>query len=183
MRCSSVTDERRTFPPAGLGLAAHRSGPVRVVDVRRIPCSRAPPADAALQVTVVGLVEGNSRHAEWVPRRVINLAIQKSGARLVSVTENIDETPSGMLLHGIMSSIAELYSRNLGAEVLKGSTQKAQSGGTPGRAPVGYRNVIRLEHGSGLQTVELDSDRAPMMRWAFVATLPVTGQLSACYAS
>lgn len=33
----------------------------------------------------------------------INLAIQRSGAKLVSVTENIDETPSGMLMHGIMS--------------------------------------------------------------------------------
>ncbi|MFJ7738940.1 recombinase family protein, partial [Lysinibacillus sp. NPDC097287] len=43
----------------------------------------------------------------------INVAIQKTGARLVSVTENIDETPSGMLMHGIMSSIAEFYSRNL----------------------------------------------------------------------
>lgn len=99
----------------------------------------------------------------------INLAIQQSGARLVSVTENIDETPSGMLLHGIMSSIAEFYSRNLGAEVLKGTTQKAQGGGTPGRAPVGYRNVIRLEHGSEYRTVELDPERAPLMRYAFEA--------------
>jgi len=48
----------------------------------------------------------------------INLAIRKSGATLVSATENIDETASGMLLHGIMSSIAEFYSRNLATEVL-----------------------------------------------------------------
>jgi hypothetical protein len=33
----------------------------------------------------------------------INLAIQQAGASLVSCTENIDETPSGILLHGIMS--------------------------------------------------------------------------------
>ena len=39
----------------------------------------------------------------------INLAIQQGRRQLVSVTENIDETPSGMLLHGIMSSIAEFY--------------------------------------------------------------------------
>ena len=44
---------------------------------------------------------------------------------LVSATENIDETPSGMLLHGIMSSIAEFYSRNLATEVVKGLSQKA----------------------------------------------------------
>lgn len=37
----------------------------------------------------------------------INLAIRAAGAALVSATENIDETPNGMLLHGIMSSFAE----------------------------------------------------------------------------
>ncbi|AKE89625.1 recombinase family protein [Rhodococcus aetherivorans] len=66
----------------------------------------------------------------------INLAIRKSGATLVSATENIDETASGMLLHGIMSSIAEFYSRNLATEVLKGMEQKAKTGGTPGKAPL-----------------------------------------------
>jgi DNA invertase Pin-like site-specific DNA recombinase len=50
----------------------------------------------------------------------INLQLQAAGAQLVSVSENIDETPSGMLLHGIMSSIAEFYSRNLATEAKKG---------------------------------------------------------------
>ncbi len=42
--------------------------------------------------------------------------IRSAGAQLVSVSEQIDETPSGMLLHGIMATIAEFYSRNLSAE-------------------------------------------------------------------
>ena len=63
----------------------------------------------------------------------INLALKQAGAELVSVSENIDQTPSGLLLHGIMSSIAEFYSRNLATEVIKGSVQKAKNGGTPGR--------------------------------------------------
>ena len=63
----------------------------------------------------------------------IHLMIQQAGAELVSATENIDETPSGMLLHGIMSSIAEFYSRNLAHEVVKGMEQKAKTGGTPAR--------------------------------------------------
>ena len=37
----------------------------------------------------------------------ITAALQAAGVQLVSVTENIDETPSGALLYGIMSSIAE----------------------------------------------------------------------------
>ncbi len=100
---------------------------------------------------------------------MINLAIQKSGARLVPVSENIDETPSGMLLHGIMSAIAEFYSKNLGAEVAKGLTQKAEAGGTTGRAPVGYTNVIYFELGRERRTVEVDPERAPLVRWAFEA--------------
>lgn len=56
------------------------------------------------------------------------------GAQLVSVKENIDETPAGQLLHAIMAGIAEFYSRNLATEALKGMTQKAKVGGTPARS-------------------------------------------------
>ena len=38
----------------------------------------------------------------------IHFAFTQAGVTLVSTIENIDETPSGMLVHEIMSSIAEL---------------------------------------------------------------------------
>ncbi|GAA3958402.1 hypothetical protein GCM10022231_17410 [Gordonia caeni] len=100
----------------------------------------------------------------------IHLALQQAGVLLVSATENIDETPSGMLLHGIMSTIAEFYSRNLATEVTKGMTQKAIGGGTLGKAPIGYFNVrIRDDQGREVRTVELDPERAPLIEWAFKA--------------
>lgn len=99
----------------------------------------------------------------------ITAELKAAGVQLVSVTENIDETPSGLLLHGIMSSIAEFYSRNLATEVIKGSVQKAKSGGTVGKAPTGYRNVGRVENGRDVRTVEIDPERAPHMQWAFEA--------------
>jgi DNA invertase Pin-like site-specific DNA recombinase len=99
----------------------------------------------------------------------ITLAIRAAGAELVSCTENIDDTPSGVLLHGIMSSIAEFYSRNLAHEVAKGLVQKAKSGGTPGKAPVGYLNTRRYESGREIRTVEVDPARAPLVQWAFEA--------------
>lgn len=87
---------------------------------------------------------------------------------LVSASENIDETPSGMLLHGIMSSIAEFYSRNLATETVKGLTQKAAQGGTTNRAPIGYVNVgVRDERGRENRTVQVDEERAPHITWAF----------------
>ena len=100
----------------------------------------------------------------------IHLALKEAGVLLVSATENIDETPSGMLLHGIMSTIAEFYSRNLATEVTKGMTQKAIGGGTLGKAPIGYLNVrVRDDQGREVRTVELDPERAPLIEWAFKA--------------
>ena len=98
----------------------------------------------------------------------INRAFEDAGVRLVSTSENIDQTPGGMLLHGIMSSIAEFYSRNLANEVIKGMGEKARNGGTLGKAPLGYVNVRgRDEHGREVRTVELDQQRAPLLRLAF----------------
>ncbi len=54
----------------------------------------------------------------------ITLALRTAGVTLVSCTESIDDTPSGMLLHGIMSSIAEFYSRNLATKSSKAASKK-----------------------------------------------------------
>ena len=98
----------------------------------------------------------------------INRAFEQAGVRLVSTSENIDQTPGGMLLHGIMSSIAEFYSRNLANEVIKGMGEKARNGGTLGKAPLGYVNVrARDEHGREIRTIALDEERAPLVRLAF----------------
>ena len=100
----------------------------------------------------------------------IHLALREAGVLLVSATENIDETPSGMLLHGIMSSIAEFYSVNLANEVMKGMVQKASTGGTPMRAPIGYLNTLhRDELGREVRGIKIDEPRARLVKWAFTA--------------
>lgn len=97
----------------------------------------------------------------------ISLALKAAGVQLVSCTENIDDTPSGALMHAIMSGIAEFYSRNLAQEVVKGLSQKVKSGGTIGRVPPGYLNVTHRIEGREVRTVEIDPDRAEHVRWAF----------------
>src|SRR6266568_7989982 len=94
----------------------------------------------------------------------IGLALRAAGVQLVSVTENIDDTPSGKLLHGIMASIAEFYSQNLASEVIKGSVQKAKAGGTPYGAPIGYLNIRQVVEGREIRTVVPDPDRAPLVQ-------------------
>ncbi len=87
----------------------------------------------------------------------IGLSLRQAGAALVSATENIDDTPSGKLMHGIMATIAEFYSANLANEARKGMRQKAKSGGTPGMAPFGYLNVReRTPEGRDVKTVAVD---------------------------
>jgi site-specific DNA recombinase len=97
----------------------------------------------------------------------IALAVRASGARLVSASENIDQTPSGTLLHGIMATIAEFYSQNLAAEVRKGLLQKVRLGGTPTKAPIGYLNVIERHEGRDIRTVIVDAERSPHVIWLF----------------
>jgi site-specific DNA recombinase len=98
----------------------------------------------------------------------INRILKEAGVQLVSTSENIDSSPSGRLLHGIMSDIAEFYSNNLASEVMKGLTEKAKRGGTVGRAPIGYKNVVVFDERSREnRTVIVDEERAPLIRLAF----------------
>ncbi len=98
----------------------------------------------------------------------ITRALAEANVQLVSASESIDNTPSGMLLHGIMSSIAEFYSQNLSTEVKKGMGQKVKCGGTPTKAPLGYKNIRGYdERGRRDSRVELDEQRAPLVRLAF----------------
>ncbi len=107
----------------------------------------------------------------------IQLAIERAGARLVSVSESVDDTPSGRLVRNIMADLAEFYSANLATEILKGSTQKARLGGTPFKAPLGYVNVRYFdETGREVRTVQVDEERAPFVRRAF--KLYATGEYS-----
>ena len=89
----------------------------------------------------------------------LRMRIRDAGAKLVSATENIDATPAGMMLHGILATMAEFYSQNLATEVRKGLQQKAKQGGTPGLAPIGYLNVREVIDGREIRTILPDPER------------------------
>jgi site-specific DNA recombinase len=97
----------------------------------------------------------------------INLLLRKHGVKLVSCMENIDETPQGKLLYGLLAEIAQFYSGNLAQEVMKGLLAKAEEGGTPFRAPLGYVNRREARDGVERSWVELDPGRADIIRWCF----------------
>ena len=66
--------------------------------------------------------------------------LKKFGVRVVSVMENVGDGPEGIILEGILESMAEYYSANLAENVKRGlreSVHKGQYAGGP--VPLGYR--------------------------------------------
>lgn len=102
------------------------------------------------------------------------LAPSSPGLSISSTTHHRDvsTTPS-------KPGLAQLYSDNLALEVMKGLTKKAQTGGTPYRAPIGYLNKRRFEGMADIRWVELDPERAPLIRWAFEEYATGTWSLAA----
>jgi site-specific DNA recombinase len=93
--------------------------------------------------------------------------LRARGVELVSATEHIDETPAGKFMVNVMGAMNQYHSDNSAFGAIRGMTQKAKVGGTPGRAPMGYRNVAREIDGRLVKTVEVDEDRAEHIQWAF----------------
>jgi site-specific DNA recombinase len=98
------------------------------------------------------------------------------GITLVSASENIDETPAGRLMHGMLATFAEYYSNNLSTEVKKGLRRKHELGGTPFKPPIGYLSAQRQAGAQGVRGVVLDPVRAPLVKLAFA--LYITGTWS-----
>jgi site-specific DNA recombinase len=95
------------------------------------------------------------------------LQIEGSGAKVVSVLENIDQTASGRLTHGVLAAVNEFRSAGDAEKVKMGLRRKHAMGGTNGRAPIGYLNVRKRVLGHDVRTVEVDAERAPLVQLAF----------------
>ena len=68
--------------------------------------------------------------------------LRRRGVRVVSITEQADDTPTGKLLEAIIESVDEFYSENLAQEVTRGMREAATRGfWMTTYAPYGYRRV------------------------------------------
>lgn len=65
--------------------------------------------------------------------------LKRNGVKLLSVTENLDDSPESTILESVIEGMAEYFSKNLAREVMKGMKETAlqckHTGGTP---PLGY---------------------------------------------
>ena len=66
--------------------------------------------------------------------------LKKYGVRVMSVMENITSSPEGIILEGLLESMAEYYSANLSENVRRGQRESMAKGWFPGgNVPYGYR--------------------------------------------
>lgn len=119
-------------------------------------------SDPKIDVVLVHKLDRVARNLD--DHVMIRALLRRSGVRIASVVENVDESVSGQLVENIMASIAQFYSANLGEEAKKGMRMLVQKGGWPHKPPYGYR-VVRDGHGKG--RIVVDPDKTHGIRSAF----------------
>ncbi|MFC1944251.1 recombinase family protein [Chloroflexota bacterium] len=94
--------------------------------------------------------------------------LKKAGVQVVSINEPFDDTPTGRLLEGIIESLDEFYSDNLGEEVTRGMRESAARGFyLSSKAPYGFRKV-KVQDGNKERTkLEPDPDQATIVTTIF----------------
>ena len=94
--------------------------------------------------------------------------LRRRGVRVVSITEQADDTPTGKLLEAIIESVDEFYSENLAQEVVRGMREAALRGfWMTAYAPYGYRRVYVQDGAAKRPKLELDPPADAVVRRVF----------------
>ena len=94
--------------------------------------------------------------------------LRRRGVRVVSITEQADDTPTGKLLEAIIESVDEFYSENLAQEVIRGMREAASRGfWVTTYAPYGYRKVYVQDGVKKRPKLELNPPADAVVRRVF----------------
>lgn len=92
---------------------------------------------------------------------------KQCGIDVISISEQIGEDKTSILIEALLEAMDEYYSINLGEEVVRGMSEKARQGGVLGGAPFGY-----IAHDKKLVP---DPETAPILRQIFADYLSGIG--------
>ena len=93
---------------------------------------------------------------------------EANGVRVVSLHENIDDTPQGKLTARLFESFAEFYSNNLSQDIQRGIREVARRGFYPfSHAPIGYLREPIQEAGAMRYRLVPDEGYAEVIRRVF----------------
>jgi site-specific DNA recombinase len=85
--------------------------------------------------------------------------LKSKGIKVISINEPLDDSPSGQLLEGVIESIDEFYSANLGQDVKRGMRENARRGFFNGsRPPLGLHKVAVQDGAKTRYKLEPDPD-------------------------
>lgn len=66
--------------------------------------------------------------------------LKKNGVKVLSVTENISDSPEGVILEAVLEGMAEFYSKELSQKITRGMRETAlKCRSTGGQIPLGYK--------------------------------------------
>ena len=86
---------------------------------------------------------------------------------LISAKEEFGEGYMADAMEAITDIMNEVQVRQSGEDIRNKMFHKAKSGGTTGRAKIGYLNVRREVDGHLINAIAVDPKRAPLVTWAF----------------
>ncbi|GHV35243.1 recombinase RecD [Clostridia bacterium] len=91
-------------------------------------------------------------------------ALKKYGVKVISAMENIADNPEGLLLEGILESMAEHYSNSLSTNVKRGQRESVLKGShVGGIAPFGFKSITIGES----KKLVADENNAPIIQYVF----------------
>ena len=94
--------------------------------------------------------------------------LRRRGVRVVSITEQADDTPTGKLLEAIIESVDEFYSENLAQEVTRGMREAASRGfWVTSYAPYGYKRIYVQDGAAKRPKLELNPPADAVVRRIF----------------
>ena len=86
--------------------------------------------------------------------------LKKNGVKVISATENISDSPEGIILESVLEGMAEFYSKELSQKVTRGMNETALKGNScGGHIPLGYK----IEN----KKFVIDPSTAPIVKEAF----------------
>ncbi len=107
--------------------------------------------------------------------------LRRKGVRVVSITENADDTPTGKLMEAIIESVDEFYSENLAQEVTRGMREAASRGfSVTSRVPYGYRKLMVQDGARKRPTLEPEPETSPVVKRIFTMAEAGKGILDIC---
>jgi site-specific DNA recombinase len=89
---------------------------------------------------------------------MIRAILHKNGVSLVSVTEPIDESPTGKLMETVLSGFAQFDNEIRTHRTTEGMKKRLEQGGWPHDAPIGYIKARTAHH---ITTIAPDPEKGP----------------------